>query len=266
MASNGRAFRASYWGFGSDVIDPQPAVAIKAQPALEEFYHLRACTLDVELIQHFCLLERSIETSFGARHAELARNGTVVGYGDLGNDVSLYGFAMGAFELSGTGFTTSIGARNPLFDRVCECDGKCTCATSGWHWFWNLRGSVMWADATASALTDANAFTKNVAVASAYSRDKAYASRDHSETLAIGEMRLGLEYQRCLQCLPATVFFRSAVEYQHWSTGDLTATSSSYAFLRGGSPEFGGRVDASANAYKGQLDLFGIALGAGLTY
>jgi hypothetical protein len=56
------------------------------------------------------------------------------------------------------------------------------------------------------------------------------------------------------------------VEYQHWDTGNVLAQSNSFAFLRGGAPPFGARVDASAIAHDGDLDLLGFVLGAGLCY
>lgn len=274
LQNNGWGFRVRYWHFGNDFIDPNPVVPVNAEPAFISSYYLRADVLDIELTQAFCFLGCELNTSFGARYAELERQSSVVGYGDVGNGVNLYGLAMGANEIAGTGFTTSIGGRKPLHFFWCHscdsCGGPCagTCCNPCGRWlgFWNVRGSVLWADSTVSALTDANAVIKGSVVAAANSRNKASATKDHSETLGILELQLGIEYQRCLRCCPATAFVRAGAEYQYWDTGDLAAFSNSFASLEGSPPPFGGRADAVANAHDGDLGLIGFILGAGLTY
>lgn len=274
LQNNGWGFRVRYWHFGNDAIDPNPVVPVNAEPTFLSAYYLRADVVDIELTQRFCFLGCELDTSFGARYAELERNGTVVGYGDVGNGVNLYGLAMGSNDISGTGFTTSIGGRKPLNFFWChscnDCGGPCggTCCNPCGRWlgFWNVRGSVLWADSTVSALTDANAVIKDTVVAAASSRNKASATRDHSETLGIIELQLGIEYQRHLRCCPAIAFVRAGAEYQYWDTGDLTANSNSFASLQGSPPPFGGRVDAVADAHDGDLGLIGFILGAGLTY
>jgi hypothetical protein len=82
----------------------------------------------------------------------------------------------------------------------------------------------------------------------------------------ISEIQLGVQYERCLRCFPTKLFFRAALEFQHWTTGDTSAWSDSFAFLHDGPDEFGGRVDASADAHDGDLDLLGFAIAFGLTY
>lgn len=273
LQNHGWGARVRYWHFGDDTIDVDPDVPINATPTIEEAFYLRADVVDVELTQRFHLVGHQIDTSFGARYADLERNSTVVGYGDVGNGTSLYALAMGANEIEGYGFTTSIGSRFPLWclqflrcggciDDCVDCGPRC----GRFFGFWNFRGSVLWADSTVSALADASAVTNNVVSASAFARNKASASRDHSETVGIVEIQLGVEYQRPLACLPAIAFLRAGFEYQHWETGDLLAVSDSFAFLQGGPPSFGGRAEASAIGSDGDLDLIGFVLGAGLTY
>lgn len=274
LQNNGWGFRVRYWHYGGDAIDPNPVVPKNAEPAFVSSYYLRADVLDFELTQRFCFLGCDLDTSFGARYAELERNSTMVGYGDVGNGVNLYGLAMGANEIAGTGFTTSIGGRKPLHFFWChscdDCGGPCSgtcCRPCGrWLGFWNVRGSVLWADSCVSALTDANAVYKGTVVGSASSRNKASASKDHSETLGILELQLGIEYQRHLRCCPAIGFLRVGAEYQYWGTGDLEASTNSFASLEGTPPPFGGRVDAVADSHDGDLGLIGFTVGAGLTY
>lgn len=275
LQSNGWGIRGRYWYFGVGAININPVVPINAQPTIEEAFLLRADVVDVELTQRFCLCGCIIDTSFGGRYAKLRRNSTILGYGTLGNGVTLTGLAVGANEISGSGFTTSIGGRKRLFcfchDQCDVCCGDFDCYTDchcgRWFGFWNFRGSLLWADSTVSALTQATAVVKTQTLsAAASSLDKASASKAHSENVGIVEFSAGIEYQRCLRCFPAIAFARVGLEYQHWETGNVFAQSDSFAFLQGAPPLFGGRVDASSVAHDGDLDLLGFTIGAGLTY
>jgi len=268
----GWGIRLRYWHFGNDAIDPRPEVPINAEPTFNESYYLRSDVVDLELTQRFCIIGHQIDTSFGATYVNMQRHATALAYGDVGNGTNLYALAMGANEIEGYGFTSSIGSRFRLWclhGLRCDdcCGGGCAPRCGKFFAFWNFRGSVLWADSVASALTDANAVVKqDPLIASAFSRNKASASKDHNETVGIVAIQIGLEYQRPLACLPAIAFLRAGFEYQHWETGDVLAESSSFAFLQGSPPEFGGRADARANAHDGDLDLIGFLLGAGLTY
>jgi hypothetical protein len=249
----GWGFRVRYWHFGNDNVEPEPEVPVWAQPTIHESYHLEANTLDFELTQRFCLHCWQIDTSFGARYADLNRFSQVLGTGQLGNGVDVYGLAWGANQVEGTGFTASIGSRRP-FD-------PCSC----WSFFWNFRGSVLWADSTVSAFTDAAAFT-HTPIGVANSRNHASAIGDDSDTIFIADTQLGVEYRICLCRCPGQLAFRAGVEFQHWDTGDLYAQSESYAFLKGDPPPFGGEAFAAADAHDGDLDLIGFFLGAEWTY
>ena len=148
-----------------------------------------------------------------------------------------------------------LGGRKPF---ACFC---------GWYGFWSYRGSLLWADSTASVLTEANAVIKApIGAATANSQDKAFASKDHSENVYISEFQLGVEYCQPLCCVPARFFFRASLEYQLWRTGDVAASSNSFAFLTGSPPPFGGQVDATADAHDGGLDLFGLVVSAGISF
>ncbi len=253
LQCDGWGIRARYWTFGNDNIDNQPVVPTNAFPTLHEAYELQANVFDLELTQRFHLRCWQLDTSFGARYADLERNATVLGYGQLGNGVDVYGLALGANEIEGTGVTASIGGRR----NFCEC--------GGWHLFWNLRGSVLWADATASSLTDATAITNNPPGV-ANSRDLAFVQVDHSETVWITDAQLGLGYDFGLCRCPGLFTFRVGLEYQYWNTGDTRSQSDSFAFLQGGPPAFGGRADASSFSHDGDLDLIGLVMGLNWSY
>lgn len=250
----GWGFRGTFWHFEGDHTEVEPSVPVKT-PTCVSAFNLDLDVLDIEVTQKMCFHCWQVYTSFGGRYAHLERSSTVVGFGTLGNNVDLVGLAIGANELEGCGFTFAIGAEKPL--------GCCFC---GWNLFWNFRGSCLRADTKAYALTDANAVTiQPIGQASAHSRDEAFAGKE-AQDVFIAEFQAGLQYERCLCCVPATLFFRAVLEYQHWQTGDVTAQTGSFAFLAGGPPAFGGRVDASANGHDGDLTLFGVSVSAGLTY
>ncbi len=250
----GWGFRATWWHFDGDNAETEPSVPVKVPTSVSAF-DMDLDVVDVELTQKMCLRCWRIYSSFGGRYASLQRTSTVAGFGTVGNGVDLAGIALGTHEVEGSGFTFSVGGARPV---------GCCC---GWNVFWNFRGSLLWADTTAYALTDANAVTiQGIGQASAHSRDEAFAGSDKEE-IFIAEVQAGLLYEHCLCCLPACVFFRAAVEYQYWNTGDLTAQTGSFAFLQGGpNPPFGGRVDATANAHDGDLNLLGVSVAAGLCY
>lgn len=284
MTSQGRGVRATVWTFADDDVQLSPQVPMLGEPTFSSLYSLEAQTVDLEITQQFPFCGRQLDTSFGARYAHMVGQSNTVGYGDVGNGVSLYGMAMAADELEGAGFTASIGGRWDFCDccgpscQSCSTDAagsaqasQESCSTvpgwlMGWGAFWNVRGSAIWADSTVSVLTDANAAVKGTAAATAYTRNEAYACDDRGGILGIGEVQVGVEYRRCLACVPALFFFRTGLEYQRWNIGDLSGTSSSNAYLMGGTPIFGGRVDAVAQADNGYRDLFGISLATGLTF
>jgi hypothetical protein len=284
MTAQDRGVRATVWTFADDAVQLSPLVPQLGEPTFSSLYRLEAQTVDLEITQRFPFCGRQLDTSFGARYAHMVGQSNTVGYGDVGNGVSLYGMAMAADELEGAGFTASIGGR---WDFCSCCGPSCqpastdaagsaqalqeSCSTvpgwlMGWGAYWNVRGSAIWADSTVSVLTDANASVKGTAAATAYTRNEAYAFDDRGGILGIGEVQVGVEYRRCLACLPAQFFFRTGLEYQRWNIGDLSGSSTSNAYLMGGEPIFGGRVDAVAQADNGFRDLFGVSLATGLTF
>jgi hypothetical protein len=247
----GYGFRVGYWYMGNHHICPHPVVPDKA-PAFDEAYYLDVSVLDIELTQQICCGHLKIDSSLGGRYARLERNSTVVGYGTAGG-VDMLGLAMGAHEMEGSGFTFSIGARAPLHF-LCGLNLYC-----------RYRGSLLWADTSASVLTQAQVVSAKPQ-GFANSLDRAYACSDDDERLYISELQAGVQYERCIPCCPAKLFVRAGMEYQHWDTGNLVAESASFAFLQGFPPLVGGRVDAAASANDGKLDMIGFVLAAGVTY
>jgi len=257
----GWGVRLRYWHFNADNVAVEPDVPIHAQPTISEAYSLQANVLDLELTQRFNVHCWQIDTSFGARYADLNRYSQATGFGLLHNGivgstgtVDVAALAMGANQIDGTGFTASIGGRKSL--------SPCN-PCYGWSLFWNARGSILWADSTVAALTDAAVFSHDPP-GSANARNFANAVADHTENLFITDLQAGLEYRIPLCC--GLLAFRAGVEYQNWDTGGLIAQSESFAFLQGGPPAFGGEALAQSDAHDGDLDLIGLILGVEWTF
>lgn len=264
---NGVGARVTYWTLGSMVNCPDPIVPTPLKPVMEDNYYLNAQTLDVELLTNFCFCGSELEIGLGACYAAMRRNTTALGYGEVGDlsaMTTLYGLAAAADEIEGMGVTASIGGRVPVWQKICDPCNPCPQATCGI--FWNARGSVLWADTSAFVRTEAHAYTKSLgAPASSFSRDTAFACSE-SDAIGIFGMQIGVDYERCLACVPAKFFARTALESQYWGAGTVSATSESYAYLKGAPPLFGGRADAAATAQAGDLGLLGVSVGLGLTY
>jgi hypothetical protein len=262
IQQNGTGARVRYWFFGVDRTDFDPDGNAQAHPVFVESYYLRATTVDAELFHEFCFPQgHTLEASVGARYARLRRGSAVTGVGELG-DIDLLGLAMGWNEMEGTGITASIGGTRPLHLGARKGCDPC-CPAPCLNLFWNLRGSVLWADSNTSVLTDANAnVNQQFATASASSRDQAFTSLE-CDTVFIADVQVGLEYKFGFCCVPGIFALRSGVEYQHWDLANLAAHSHSFAFLQdpGDPPAFGGQTDARANGNNGNLDLLGFFVG-----
>jgi hypothetical protein len=102
-------------------------------------------------------------------------------------------------------------------------------------------------------------------IAGAASVNGAYTNVD--DTMFIGEIQLGLEWDYPLACLPANAFFRTAIEYQRWDGGRGYSAANSFAgiAINNGSPNES-IVSTAAGAPEPQMDLFGFTIGTGLTW
>lgn len=271
-----QGFRAQVFTLAIDDVTLQPTVPLMAKPAFSSVSHADIDAFDLEYTQIFGVGAHCIESSLGVRFADVSVQANTVGYGDVGNGVSLYGLSMAACEMQGVGFTGSIGGHISLLDIVAHSYEKKDKSAgqpdnfpnwlAGWGLFYLVRGSVLWSETSVGVLTDANAVTQGSISGSAFSRNKATVNDDTQSVTGNFELNFGLEYERCLARLPSTLIFRAGFEYQRWSLGDLAANSNSAAFLVGGQDPFGGAVTATADRFDNYLDLFGIMVSVGLTY
>ena len=214
---------------------------------------LEAYTVDLELTRRFCLNDCWMQASVGVRHAEIWANEGITGLA-FTDEGLLNGFGRANRMSRGTGFLLGLYGRKPIF--------PCSCV----NWFYNARWSALWGPTQTSAETFAAVQASDPDfVASAASVNGAYTTID--DTLFIGEIQLGLEWDYCLCCLPANAFFRVAVEYQRWDGGRGLSASDSFAGItidQGVDPT--SIVTTTASADEPQMDLLGFTIGTGLTW
>ncbi len=206
-----------------------------------------AYTIDLEVNRRFCVHDCAMQASFGVRHGSIQHHESVVGTA-LGDDSRFISYARSDRYSRGTGVVMGLYGRKPLF--------PCSCV----HWFYNARWSALWGPTSTSVETFAAVMADGSSAGSVNG-----ASTYVDDTLIIGEIQLGLEWDYALRCLPANAFFRAAVEYQRWDGGKGYSESGSFASYTD-SDDFTGEVSAFTSAAEPQMDLFGVTLGTGLTW
>lgn len=218
---------------------------------------LEAYTVDMEVTRRVCLHDCWMQFSAGVRHAEIEHD-AALSAAALADDSVIFGFANAHRQSRGTGIVLGWYGRKPIF--------PCSCV----HWFYNFHWSALWGPTETAAETGvlvALTSTDPDAVAAAGSVNGA--NTVANDTLFIGEIQLGLEWDYALRCMPANAFCRLAVEYQRWSSGTGFSQSNSFA---GAGIDNNGVVttttlgDALAIADAPELDLVGIAASTGLTW
>jgi hypothetical protein len=214
---------------------------------------LEAYTVDLELTRRFCLNDCWMQAAVGVRHAELWADDGITGLA-LTDEGLLNGFGRANRNTRGTGILLGLSGRKPLF--------PCSCI----NWFYNARWSALWGPTQTSAETFAAVQSSDPDfVASAASVNGAYTTID--DTLFIGEIQLGLEWNYCLCCLPANAFFRVAIEYQRWDGGQGFSAADSFAGITiVDEVDPTSIVTTTASADEPQLDLLGFTIGTGLTW
>jgi len=264
MQSGSIGFRITYWAFESSFYEPSPNFVPWNSFAFYDSSMLRAQTLDVEFLQRFCFHQSWLETSLGARYANLDRSGLLQGNGKLGG-VNLLGSSATNCELEGWGGVASIGGWIPIFCKENLAPG----CYHPWSFFWKCQGAALQAESKVQAITSVNAMPGIDSANSAYSRDEAIANWDGM--IGLGMLQLGLDY-RCpvswIDCNPASLHLRSGFEGQYWQTGSIATRSQSVASMVGqiNSNEFGGAIATRAVANPEDLVLLGFFVSASLSY
>ncbi|MEM8864035.1 MAG: hypothetical protein AAGF31_00630 [Planctomycetota bacterium] len=219
------------------------------------FIHNRfeAYTIDLEGTRSFCCRDFKNIYSFGVRYASLLHDTALSADGQIGNGAGgpgvISGNARSNRRAFGTGITTSLSGRKPLF-----CD---SCI----HMFYGLRGSVVWGKITNSVETDTIEVTSG---ATAGSYNGAFAGVN--DAMFIGEVQLGAQVDYRVFCFPADAFFRVAFEYQYWDAGEGAAAATSFAGFGGPDPAPFSQGQAFAEADGLTLDLVGLSIATGFTW
>jgi hypothetical protein len=216
--------------------------------------NLEAYTIDLELTRRFCVHDCAMLGSVGIRHADIEHNEALFGLANT-DEGFLTGSARANRLSRGTGILLGLYGRKPIY--------PCSCV----HWFYNARWSALWGPTQTSTETFASVLTNSTGTPSgaAASVNGAYTNVD--DTLFVGEIQLGLEWNYALQCIPAKAFFRAAIEYQRWDGGLGFSESQSFAGAETINPAVENSIlTATAAAAEPQMDLIGVTLGAGLTW
>ncbi|MEX1042707.1 MAG: hypothetical protein WDZ51_18880 [Pirellulaceae bacterium] len=215
------------------------------EPAVIASERAKAFTIDLELTRQFlrCNGGRTV-LSLGVRHAEMESGGAFSTSIVLDDEV-ISAFASSSSTFRGTGLTFGGWDTRPLHP-CCN-----------WYLFTGGRGSVLWGDDTARASSGTTVGSDGGAFGASF--DSAIASSD--EAVFIGEITAGLQWERRLECFPATAFVRVAGEFQWWhGSGDAVAFTESNAGA-GTSTAL-----ATATATGTDMTLAGFSVGTGLIW
>ncbi len=213
---------------------------------------IQAWTADVEVFKKWCTHHGDDRRmSFGFRWADLeSSNESTMDY--FTNNTFALATAMSSRKFSGPGVTLALSGahRSDLCCTEADCCSVLKC-------YWGIRGSVIIANVTNYAHTDAVVFDP-VLPATAATINTGVGEGD--DTAFLAEANLGLLYEHPLACSPATFFVRGGVEYQFWGSDG--------AFAAAGSSAFSNNVTISsyANSDDLNLQLIGGVLGFGLTW
>ncbi|TWT30235.1 hypothetical protein KOR34_47930 [Posidoniimonas corsicana] len=246
-----------YWHLQAAEAAFDPFTFTPPGPTLDYGYfihnRLDAYTIDLEGTRSFCVYDTKNTFTFGVRYALLQHDTALSVDAQVDNGASGTGVISGNARANrlaaGTGITSSLSGRKPLF-----CD---SCI----HLFYGARGSVVWGSISNSVETDTIEVT---AGATAGSYNGAVAEVD--DAMFIGEVQLGLEFDYRVVCFPADAFFRVALEYQYWNADSGSAVASSFAGFGGPSPTPLSQGQAYAQANGATLDLIGLSVGTGFTW
>lgn len=201
-------------------------------------------TVDLELTRRFYCNDNPMQFALGTRYAWVENQGMVAGSQGFG-PLMLTAATLTRRQFGGAGITMALAGERPI----------CSGARSDVNLFWNLRGSLQWGDMrnrsfTAVSYRDAGGGTQTAAGAETSS----------AEDLFIGEVQVGVEWKYALETMPADAFLRVAGEYQGWDGSGGAATSGAIA---------GGALGVATAGGLGsdmRMHLYGVSLGAGLTY
>jgi hypothetical protein len=188
----------------------------------------------------------SFQVGVGLRYADFETDTVAFGSAIL-DDVLATTTAVARTEFDGVGITSGIRGTKYLCKTV--------------SLYWALRGSAIFGDLEGRVQSSASAV--GVGAASAAVNVAGAASE---EQLMIGEALIGVQWEHELRCIPACAFFRVAGEYQHWDFDSSLFAAATSTVNIASVPGTIASATSNATAVGPDLDLFGLTLGAGLTW
>jgi hypothetical protein len=216
------------------------------------FNQLDAYTADLEGTYSFCVCDAKNTFSFGARYASASQTAGLDSFADVNDAASGQGIitsrGWSRTSADGAGITGAWVGRKPLFCRSCV------------HLIGGVRGSALFGSTDVAAETGVSEHTTSGGGAA--STNAALVSSN--DTLFIGEVMAGLQWDYRVVCFPADAFFRVVAEYQHWNSDGGAANSGSFAGF-GTSPNFS-QSSVLASASGLDMDLYGFSIGTGFTW
>ncbi|WDI42166.1 hypothetical protein [Bremerella sp. P1] len=251
VCDNGWGVQFRYWELNTSSNYADPYFLSGDTFGFASGTNLEMFALDLELVKEFCVGDWNMVGTFGYRHAQrdtnetIAFNGAIARPGGLGGGTDIFaGTASGIAVFEGDGLTFSLSGY------------RCADCCCGLQWFWNARGSVLFGDTYAGALTHAQLISPG---GDANNTNGGYAG--DSDTIFVAEFQLGAQWSTAVKCMGGRFFARGAFEYQHWGEMGAAAGASSTA----GELNVG-ELTMNALAPSDSLDLVGFAISAGIVW
>lgn len=237
--------QARFWYLSDNSQTNVPVAAVN--PGVYGNDALRTWTFDVEGTRQWLFSNNAkIMAMGGVRYADLSANGSQTVQAIPGLSGDFYNnFGNTSVRFHGVGLTGGAYARRPI-------------AASGFSLYGLARGSVIFGTNTATASTGSIA-TSTLGAGTA---DIIARASSVSNTLGIGEVQVGMQYDRQLVFCPASFFFRVGFEGQNWNNG----TNNAFAFANSHTTFAGRPSTSTASAGHIDLTLYGLALATGLNW
>ena len=256
LQSNNVGIAAEYWFLSNRILDFSDYYIPPGDFGFQNNYLLDLNVFDLEYFQKFCCCGATFRASIGARYFELDRVTTIYGSGKTGG-VLLSGSSRSSYESEGFGATMAVAGRFPLRCWGCHDNG------TGWHLFWQLRGSVLDTEAILQARTEINAVPANGSSTVANSVDETHASWEGATSN--GMLQTGLSYQWLIPQCNAISNFYIGFEGHLWQTAPVGLQTYSEGFIeQTGTDPFGASILASAETNPKDFAFAGFVWGFAL--
>jgi hypothetical protein len=204
----------------------------------------KAETFDLEATKLFCYRETQNMLSGGVRYAQLDESRRVSAVQSVGGVGTFFGSAYARHEFSGIGPTLALTGLRPIADN-CHL-----------NLFYSVRGSFLFDSNNSANVVE----TQAIYGGAGFGGSTNGAVAGGNDSLFIGEIQIGAQWNYKLVDYRANAFFRFAFEYQYWDTCD---TGSAYSIS---TATAGNVASATANSGDSRVNLVGFTIGTGFTW